>query len=126
MLLLRRVAPFDFWQSVTGSLQDGETPAAAAARELFEETGLRDEGRLSDAQTCRVFTIDPRWRHRFPPGVTENLEHEWRYRLPSPVDVHINATEHSESRWLPIDEAIDTVWSWTNREALEILKSESL
>jgi hypothetical protein len=26
--------------------------------------------------------------------------------------------EHSEYQWLPIDRAIDAVWSWTNRDAL--------
>ena len=124
VLLLRRVTPFDFWQSVTGSLQHGESPANAAIRELFEETGLRNQGRLTDTQTARIFTIDPRWRHRFSPGVTENREHEWRYRLPAPCDVRLNAAEHCESRWLPIDDAIATVWSWTNREALESLRSE--
>ncbi|HEY5567780.1 MAG TPA: NUDIX domain-containing protein, partial [Gammaproteobacteria bacterium] len=38
-LLLERVVPADFWQSVTGTLDWGETPAAAAAREVLEETG---------------------------------------------------------------------------------------
>ena len=40
VLLLRRSRPFDFWQSVTGSLQPGESHAEAAERELREETGL--------------------------------------------------------------------------------------
>ncbi len=124
MLLLKRIIPFAFWQSITGSLDTHETPAEAAARELREETGLRDEGRLLDTGESRVFTIDPRWRHRFPPGVTENLEYEWRYRLDAPVDIVADPAEHSAWQWVPIDEAIDRVWSWTNREALEALRME--
>lgn len=124
VLLLRRVAPFDFWQSVTGSLNEKESPAAAAARELFEETGLRTEGAFEETGVSRIFTIDPRWRDRFPPGVVENLEHEWRYRLPAARDVTTNPAEHSAWRWMPMEQAADKVWSWTNREAIEALRSE--
>lgn len=123
-LLLYRHEPFNFWQSVTGSLHDTETHAEAAARELYEETGLTDEGMLAFAGTSRTFVIDPRWRYRFAPGVVENLEFEWRYRLPSSVDVQLDKGEHDEFAWLPIEAAIDKVWSWTNRDALLRLADE--
>lgn len=124
ILLLRRSRPFDFWQSVTGSLGADETHQEAASRELQEETGLKDEGELSFSGTSRTFVIDPRWGHRYPPGVTENVEYEWRYRLPATREITLNMTEHSEFKWMPVDEAIDTVWSWTNREALSDLRQE--
>jgi dATP pyrophosphohydrolase len=124
VLLLRRVSPFDFWQSVTGSLDPGETHADTARRELCEETGLTDQGSLIDTGTSRTFTIDPRWRHKYAPGITENVEYEWRYRLPRPVDITSDPAEHSEWQWLPIDEAIERVWSWTNRDALITLRDE--
>jgi dATP pyrophosphohydrolase len=122
ILLLRRSRPFDFWQSVTGSLRHRETHVEAAARELEEETGLRDEGELSFSGITRAFEIDSRWAHRYPPGVIENLEYEWRFRLPRRQEVTLNQTEHSEYRWLPIGEAIELVWSWTNRDALVALR----
>ncbi len=121
VLLLRRRQPFDFWQSVTGSLKSGETHAQAAVRELFEETGLTDEGSLQFAGISRRFAIDPRWRHRFAPGIVENVEFEWRYRISAPVEITLNADEHSEYCWLPLSEAIVNVWSWTNRDALRDL-----
>jgi dATP pyrophosphohydrolase len=125
VLLLHRRSPFEFWQSVTGSLDAGETPVETARRELTEETGLREQGDLIDTGVSRRFTIDPRWRDRYPQGVTENTEHEWRYRLPAAVEIRINEEEHSAYRWLSIDSAIDTVWSWSNREALENLQSQA-
>jgi dATP pyrophosphohydrolase len=124
VLLLRRCNPFDFWQSVTGSLREDETHAEAAIRELCEETGFTDEGDLSDSKLSRHFDIDPRWHDRFESGVLQNEEFEWRYRLAAARDVRMNAKEHSEYRWLPIEQAIEAVWSWTNREALENLRAE--
>ena len=124
ILLLKRIRPFAFWQSVTGSLDEDETPEETARRELLEETGLEFEGELIDTDTCRVFTIDPRWRDRFAPGTEENIEHEFRYRLPVASDIRLDTTEHSCYRWVDIDNAVDLVWSWTNKAALERLKDE--
>jgi dihydroneopterin triphosphate diphosphatase len=118
VLLLRRAKPFDFWQSVTGSLQAGESHAIAARRELQEETGLTDEGVLEYSGVSRQFVIDPRWRHRFAPGSVENVEFEWHYRVPEPVDIVISTDEHSEYRWRSFHDAAQTAWSWTNRDAI--------
>ena len=46
-LLLERVEPRGFWQSVTGTLRWAETPAECAARELAEETGLAPHVRVA-------------------------------------------------------------------------------
>jgi dihydroneopterin triphosphate diphosphatase len=116
-LLLRRRWPFEFWQSVTGSLLPGETHAAAARRELYEETRLGTEGCLQYSGVSRQFAIDPRWRRRFAPGVVENVEFEWHYRLPEAADIAVQE-EHSAYRWVPVAQAAEAVWSWTNRDAL--------
>ncbi len=121
VLLLRRQRPFEFWQSITGSLLPGETHDKAAARELGEETGLEDNGTLAYTGVSRVFVIDPRWRDRYPPGVFENVEYEWHFRLDAPREVTLSPGEHSAFNWVPLEEAIERVWSWTNREALEDL-----
>lgn len=122
--MLKRSAPFEFWQSVTGSLEDGESAVDTAHRELSEETGLANEGNLVDSGRRRIFTIDPRWRKRYAPGITENTEYEWHFCLQNPLDVRIDDAEHSAWQWVSIDEAIERVWSWTNREALQLLRAE--
>jgi dATP pyrophosphohydrolase len=119
-LLIERVSPPDFWQSVTGTLGWEETAAAAAAREVREETGL-DPGGLRDAGITRAFPILPAWRSRYAPGVTENREHLWYLELAGRLPVALNQAEHRAAVWLPLEAAIAKVASWTNREGLERL-----
>jgi len=120
-LLLERVEPRGFWQSVTGTLRWAETPAECAARELAEETGLAPFG-LRDAHVQRRFPILPAWRSRYAPGVDSNVEHHWYLEVPEVRAVQLEPTEHSAYLWLPADAAIEKVASWTNREALQRLK----
>jgi dATP pyrophosphohydrolase len=120
-LLLKRVVPADVWQSVTGTLDWGETAAAAAAREVREETGLDPTG-LRDSGHKQSFAILPAWRHKFAPDVTENLEHVWYLEIPEPIGVTLDPAEHSAYAWLPLEEAIAKVSSWTNRDALARLR----
>ena len=122
-LLLQRVLPAGFWQSVTGSLQWGETALDAARREVVEETGL-DPGGLRDAHVTRRFEINPEWRRKFAPDVHENVEHAFYLEVPRPVPVELNPDEHSAYAWVALDDAIARVWSWTNRAALEVLRRE--
>ena len=119
-LMLERREPAGFWQSVPGTLEWDETPAAAAAREVREETGLDPAG-LVDAGIARRFPIRPEWRARYAPDVADNLEHCWYLPLAARATIVLNPAEHRSFRWLPVGEAAALASSWTNREALEQL-----
>ncbi|KAA3652593.1 MAG: dihydroneopterin triphosphate diphosphatase [Proteobacteria bacterium] len=121
VLLLHRRAPFDFWQSVTGSLEAGETPREAAAREVAEETGLRlASDALIDRRLANRFPIPDHWRHRYPPGVRHNTETVFSLCLPAPCDITLTPTEHDAAEWLPAAHALKRIWSWTNRDAVRL------
>ncbi|MEX0606614.1 MAG: dihydroneopterin triphosphate diphosphatase, partial [Halofilum sp. (in: g-proteobacteria)] len=118
VLLLRRADREPaFWQSVTGSLESGETPRTAAVREAREETGLSAEN-LIECRRRRRFFIPPSWRGRFESGVTHNLEHEFRLELPAPMEIQRAPAEHDAHCWLPRAEAVERAASWTNRAAI--------
>lgn len=121
VLLLRRVEPPDFWQSVTGALQPGETPTAAARREVAEETGITDLQGLEDTGIVREFPITGPWRARYAPDVTVNREHAFTLALPGRVVPRLAAGEHAEAVWLPAAAAAERVTSWTNRDAIRRL-----
>lgn len=118
VLLLRRIAPADFWQSVTGALRADETPAEAARREVTEETGIRDLSELQDTGIMREFPIVGPWRARYAPDATVNLEHWWTLCIADRVPVTLSPGEHTEYRWLPVREAAALASSYTNRDAI--------
>ena len=119
VLMLERVSPPRFWQSVTGSLEPDESFEAAARRELAEETGLSDSAALVDLDLAQRFRIAPPWRKRFAPGVTHNLERAFALAVPAPFEPVLDPAEHRRHLWLPAREAVARASSWTNRKAIE-------
>lgn len=119
ILLLERISPPGFWQSVTGSLEAGETPRQAALREIEEETGIHvAESSLHDWHRTHRFEIRPEWRARYAPDVTHNIEHLFSLCLPERRAVTLAPTEHVRYEWLDRASAAARVFSWTNRDAI--------
>jgi dATP pyrophosphohydrolase len=122
VLLMERADKAGFWQSVTGSLENGETPRDAAIREVLEETGLdATKYDFQDWQTSNVYEIYPHWRHRYAQGVIENREHQFGLELPSKLPIKLAPNEHISYEWVDWREAARRVFSWTNIDALKRL-----
>jgi dihydroneopterin triphosphate diphosphatase len=120
VLLMERAQWPGFWQSVTGSVDREDEPyVETAVRELREETGL-DAARykLVDWGVENRYEIFAKWRGRYAPGVTHNLEHVFGLTLPAPVEVALAPREHSQQLWLPYRAAAEKCFSWTNRDAI--------
>jgi dATP pyrophosphohydrolase len=128
VLLLERASRAGFWQSVTGSLDRLDEPlAAAAAREVGEETGIdAASGKLQRWPIANTFEIYERWRHRFAPGVTHNTEHAFGLKLARRVPVTLARDEHVAYEWLPWQAAARKCFSWSNRDAILLMGEKAL
>ena len=123
VLLLERADHPSYWQSVTGSQHQGETPSQTAAREIAEETGLDAASfLLTDWNLLSKYEIFQEWRWRYAPEVTHNTEHAFGLLLPEPIPVTVSAREHLRYAWLPQQEAVEKVFSWSNAKAIRKLR----
>ena len=118
ILLIERADRAGFWQSVTGSIEAGETLAQTALREVHEETGIAlSDGQLHDWQQSRQYEIYPHWRHRYPPGITRNTEHVFSARIAPDTSIKLSK-EHTAFCWLERTDAAEKVFSPSNRQAI--------
>lgn len=119
VLMLKRRDDPDFWQSVTGSLEE-EMPFQTALREVQEEVGIDIIGEnleLVDCHRSILFEIFAHFRHRYAPNVTHCQEH-W-FTLALPAEREIMLTEHSQYQWLDAPLAAKLTKSASNQQAIE-------
>lgn len=119
ILLLQRKDNPNYWQSVTGSVEIKESPKKCAAREVFEETGLNVHNfNFFSLNQINQYQIYPEWQHRYDKNISTNIEHMFALQLPKKEHIIINPREHNDYIWVDLEDAMNKVFSWTNRNAL--------
>jgi len=98
LALQRTPARGGFWQPVTGKLEAGESPQAAAQRELLEETSLAVPVRSLDY--VHAFAQ----RETQPPRLIE--ETAFAAQAPAGFTARLDPAEHQALEWLSPEEAI--------------------
>lgn len=120
VLMLQRQDDPEFWQSVTGSLAEKETPFLTALREVKEEIGVdivAEHLELIDCNQSVEFEIFPHFRYKYAPNVTHCKEHWFLLALPDEREPIL--TEHLAYQWLSVGQAAELTKSWNNRAAIE-------
>ena len=126
VLLLERALHAGYWQSVTGSQEDGESLIETAAREVAEETGIVvGPSAFRDWQLTNTFEIFTEWRHRYAPGVRHNQEHVFSLEVAQALPIVLAPDEHLAYLWLPFREAAAKCFSWSNRDAILMLAEKA-
>ncbi len=118
LVLLRSPEKLGYWHLVAGGVEWGETPAAAAARELAEETGLVAVPTPLGGRVDYDLAADPESvRARFPPG-TERIV-VWPYVADAPAGWEpVLDAEHVDYRWLSAADAVALLEYPEPREAV--------
>lgn len=127
VLMLQRQDDPDFWQSVTGTIESGETPKKTAIRELWEEVRLEiseNSTALFDCNESIEFEIFPHFRYKYAPNVTYCREH--RFLLAMEQEFEPILSEHLSYQWVSPEQAIQMTKSSNNAEAIRkyILKDK--
>ena len=114
LVLLRSPAKHGYWNPAAGGIEDGESPRAAALRELDEETGL--------AGPLTVEALPLELGYRRPPesgGFRVRLHAFW-VEAPEGWEPTLNE-EHVEYRWCSAAEAVDLLAYPEPREAVLVV-----
>lgn len=116
-LLLQRTARLglpEFWQGITGALEDDDSYIQAAAREVLEETGL-SPNQFFDVNHQYSYAIKDEWRCMYGDGPTEIVEKVFCAEV---FDIPQLSDEHCGFRWCSKAEALELLSFEDNKQAL--------
>jgi 8-oxo-dGTP pyrophosphatase MutT (NUDIX family) len=118
LLLHRLVNRGDFWQGVTGGVEEGEEITVAAWRELTEETGLVPL-QIQKIDYSYSFPVAEGWRHLYAEGTAEIVEYVFIAYVDGQQKPAIDHREHDQWEWHSVDQALQRL-RWPGK--IEALK----
>ncbi len=120
VLMLQRKDDPEFWQSVTGTIEDNEEPYQTALREVKEETGIdiiAQNLSLYDTKKRFKFEIFPQFRYKYAPDITHFTEHWFLLALESEIKPILS--EHLTFKWVDKAQAIVMTKSPNNASVIQ-------
>lgn len=123
LVLRRTTARGGFWQPVTGRVEPGETLAAAARREVLEETGQATEPTALGVVETSMMNVA--WFAPAAAGPVFNREHAFAARVETDA-VQLQSDEHDAYAWLPFEAAFARLHWAGHRRALRHLHCQDL
>jgi dATP pyrophosphohydrolase len=116
--VFRRADMGDVWQAVAGGVESGESPQAAALRELAEETGLTDAALVVlDAHATVPASFFRAYRTEWGPEVYVVRELAFGARVDASQEI-VLSDEHAEVCWMVYEAAAARLAFDSNRTAL--------
>jgi dATP pyrophosphohydrolase len=123
LLLKTTMEREDFWQPVTGGLEEGEAKVDALKREVWEETGIKNSVRIIE----NVDYFEYQDAH-FIKGFDFIEEYVFGVEVHLNEKITLDGKEHSLFKWCSFQEALRLLKWDENKKALkrlnEILKSQ--
>ena len=107
----------NYWQFVAGGGEDLETPAEAAKREIFEESGVKVDRIVQLTSMCYVQSDIFRNRHLYDWPENTYVVPEYAFAFECNDAIRISH-EHNEFHWMSYEEARKKCKWDSNRTAL--------
>ncbi len=120
LMLFRHMTLPNFWQPVSGGVEDGESIEQTARREMREETGLTDYI-LRDPNYWRSYEVPKHWFavHGWEIwDITHNVAKIFIAEIPFDAVITMDPNEHNQMRWCSFEEAMAMLYWEGDKKAL--------
>ena len=113
LLIKRCEKDGDFWQGVTGTVEEGELLVECLTREIEEELGIKREDGVEISQILQTI----QWKKQNGFVITEYV---YAVKINRRQEIQLS-DEHVEYKWCDFDEAYDTLEKENNKNTLKFV-----